>query len=437
MRVAPQPPASAMASEPLGGFRTKVVAFLRDQVHDLRRGGLRVLLRRSRTLLGFLLALPLVLLIRLLRPVIVIRLAQLGSTRIGHLAGYTEVYLCECDAGLHGRGAIDIFYHGSPVCNQQLKKMWERVLYITRWARPVDRLNRWLPGGSAHMVPWRDLGDRDLHGLLAETQPHLAFTAAEERSGTEALRKLGIPEGAPFVCFHTRDRAYLNSAYPPSLHLRESDYWSYLDYRNSDIRNYVPAMEWLTSRGYYAVRLGASVEQPLRTRDRRIIDYAMTSRSDFMDIYLCAYCRFFLGDTSGIGTVPMIFRKPRSFVNFVALEEVCSWGPQDLIIPKKLWLRRERRLLTFREQITTGVGRYVSAHQYAASGIELIENTADEIAAVAVEMDERLRGTWRGTEEDAELQRRFWALLRGSEMHGIIRASIGAEFLRQNRALLE
>jgi hypothetical protein len=52
-------------------------------------------------------------------------------------------------------------------------------------------------------------------------------------------------------------------------------------------------------------------------------------------------------------------------------------------------------------------------------------------------MDERLNGTWQTTEEDETLQHRFWAPFRDSPLHGVIRARIGATFLRQHLALLE
>ena len=55
----------------------------------------------------------------------------------------------------------------------------------------------------------------------------------------------------------------------------------------------------------------------------------------------------------------------------------------------------------------------------------------------ALEMDARLNGTWHTTKEDKELQRRFWTLIDGSELHGTILSHIGAKFLRQNRDLLD
>ena len=57
--------------------------------------------------------------------------------------------------------------------------------------------------------------------------------------------------------------------------------------------------------------------------------------------------------------------------------------------------------------------------------------------ALAIEMEDRLSGTWRASDEDEELQQRFWSLYRPSELNGVFLSRIGAEFLRQNRELLD
>ena len=70
------------------------------------------------------------------------------------------------------------------------------------------------------------------------------------------------------------------------------------------------------------------------------------------------------------------------------------------------------------------------------SHYEFIENTPEEITAVALEMDDRLKGEWEENEEDEELQSRFWALF-GPEKLKSPELRMGAEFLRQNQDLLE
>ncbi|MFB0566235.1 MAG: TIGR04372 family glycosyltransferase [Candidatus Aminicenantaceae bacterium] len=368
--------------------------------------------------------------VRVLRPIIHVQFGALISERIGHFAGNTELYLCKRDAGLEGKRTFDIFYHTGPICNQQLKKMWDRVLHVSNFGFHLDLHNRRLPGWEKHVIEWAYNADRDIHGLLARMPMHLSFTPGEERQGNSALRELGIPEGAPFVCFIARDPAYLDVLFP-------SKNWNYHDYRDSNIHKYIPGVEELARRDYFAVRMGAVVRDELATSNPKIIDYATKARTDFMDIFLSAHCYFFISDTNGLTGIPMIFRRPIAWVNCVPLELVPTWGNYDLIIPKKLWLRENRRFLTFREILDSDIGRFSRSEQYEQAGIDVVENTPEEITALVVEMDERLKGSWQTTEEDEELQQRFWSLFKPSELHGTIVSRIGAEFLRQNQKLLD
>lgn len=405
------------------------MAFVRRQPRDIWEGGWHALLRKILMTLDIILAVPLVFAARLLRPFVLIRFAGLPMQGIGHLATDMELVLCRRDAGLYGR-TLDLFCIGMPVCNQQLTRMWQRTVHVSRFARTAERVNRWLPGGWRNRIPF-DGEPSDTHGLFAMTTPHLSFIPEEQRQGTDALRRLSVPEGQPFICFHARDLAYYVEK------SRRLDL-----YLNSDIQTYRLAVEALAQRGYVLFRMGAVVQRPLVTHNPRIIDYASIARTDFLDIFLPAHCRFYLGDASGLHNVPLIFRRPIAIVNHSSLEYTVSWNPYDLFIPKKLWLRLERRLMTFREILGSGAGRFARDHQYAEMGLELINNTPEEIAALALEMDARLNGTWQPTAEDEELQRRFWEIFRSctrvyASAPWRVHRRIGAEFLRQHQALLE
>ena len=50
-------------------------------------------------------------------------------------------------------------------------------------------------------------------------------------------------------------------------------------------------------------------------------------------------------------------------------------------------------------------------------------------------MEKRLDGTWQTTDEDEEIQRRFWSYFKSSNLHGVNRGRIGTKFLRQNSDL--
>jgi hypothetical protein len=70
------------------------------------------------------------------------------------------------------------------------------------------------------------------------------------------------------------------------------------------------------------------------------------------------------------------------------------------------------------------------------AGIEAVSNTPDEILAALREGLERLDGIDRSTDEDRELQRRFWAMFPPENVNGHKLPRIGRDFLRKHQHLL-
>ena len=103
---------------------------------------------------------------RLIRPWLLVRLGNLISTRIGHFALNTELYLCEYKAGINtpNQRHLDIFFMGKPICNQQLAIMWRRLLRI--WPAliigPIANINLIIPGGKLHEIGDNEQNDRDV-----------------------------------------------------------------------------------------------------------------------------------------------------------------------------------------------------------------------------------------------------------------------------------
>jgi len=249
---------------------------------------------------------------------------------------------------------------------------------------------------------------------------------------------MGVPAGAPFVCLVIRDAAYLADQATRSH--AKPDLSSH-DYRNCNIQNYILAAQELVKRGYYVVRMGAVVREAMNVSHPMIIDYAANGmRSDFMDIYLGAKCAFCISNGTGFDGVPYIFRRPNVYVDMVPIGFSFTFGSNFLATTKKHWLRRENRFMTFREIFESGAAYFYRTSEYDRMAIDLIESTPEEAAAVILEMESRLQGTWQTTEEDEELQRRFWEIFDkrpGSQAHGEIRLRVGTDFLRQHKAWLE
>ncbi len=400
--------------------------------------------------LVYVLSVPAVILARLIRPWLLVRVGALESETIGHFAGNTELYLCERDAGINqpGRRHVDLFYMPEPISNRQLAKMWKRVLRVwPDWILiPIRRVDRRMPGDPIPECGVPSQGERDVHNLLDRFAPHLRFTAEEEARGAAGLLAIGIPRGRPFVCLNVRDNAYnaRQALADPSTYENDQSF------RDCDVQNFVLAAEELAERGYIVVRVGEIVRDAMNTSHPRVIDYASNGmRSDFMDIFLGAKCEFCLSTGSGFDGVPLIFRRPVAYVNFVPVGGLDTHSTNIIGITKHHHLETGDRELTLAEIFARGVGFFYAGAGYGANGIRLVENTPEEIRDVAVEMAERLRGTWQPQEEDESLQKRCWEIIPrdlpenipeyrpGRPWHGEIRSRFGAAFLRSNRAWLE
>ena len=425
-----------------------MIVFVKGQIRQIHSGGLQVLIRKVNVLALelfktplYLLAVPVVLCVRLIKPWMLVRFGSMASARIGHFAANTELYLCEYDAGINvpKQRHFDLFFMAyKPVCNDQLACMWGRELRIyPRFVLgPIYRINRLIPGGRSHEIV-NTQHDRDVNNLLTRFPPHISFTDEEMKKGEESLRKIGIPEEEPFVCLMVRDAEYLKEKFP------NVDF-TYHDYRDSNINNYVLAAEELAERGYYVIRMGAKVSSPLISSNPKVIDYAFNGmRNDFMDIYLGANCKFAITVGTGMDAIPMIFRRPMVYVNYVPLGYFLTWGEGTLVLAKHHI--KDHRECTLSEIFNSGVGFCLSTSDYNSKGIKLLENSPEEIRNVALEFVDRLEGKWHQQPDDEKLQRLFWKIFPtnavdlhlGMPLHGKIRARYSANFLRENPGWLE
>jgi putative glycosyltransferase (TIGR04372 family) len=402
-------------------------SFLLRQLKCIYEEGLPALLRKSLFLFFFILAVIVVIGIRLIRPFFLIRIGKLVSERIGHFAGNTEMYLSDRNSATYSKRTHDLFFCSFFVSNHQLLKMWSRHLCIHPFFYWLSRANRVLPGGAIHNIVLPS--NRPIHEIQVRDKQCLNFTDREEYLGREYLKSVGLNAQDKFVCLYVRDSKYLNEVTPELGH-RD---WDYHDYRNASIRNHIDAIERLCEDfGYYVFRIGHLVEEELEVENSKIIDYAANGdRSDFLDIYLSGKCHFFIAAGGGITAVAQLFRRPIVSVNIVPVK-FCQSYPPNLFIPKKLWSVERHSFLSMKEMYTSDIGDFGFSQDYKQAGIECIENTPNEIAAVVNEMAKRLNGTWVETEEDTKLQELFLDLF--PQQRGY--SKMGSNFLRDNRDLL-
>ncbi|MDP7196311.1 MAG: TIGR04372 family glycosyltransferase [SAR202 cluster bacterium] len=422
---------------------------------QIKKGGVIVVIKKIRSLFYLLLnfpiyviAIPTLIILYLIRPFFLVRWQKLNSQRIGHFVPETELYCCERDAGINvpSQRYVDFFYLSKYVSNKQIEKMWRRsIIILPRWLLiPLFRTNRFfnlfVQGGGCHEIninPKAYSKERDIHGMYERFKTHIGFTHEEEIKGKRFLKKLGIPQDVKFVCLVVRDSGYLDRQ-QKKYNLRD---WNYHNYRDGDIDNYVLAAEELARRGYYVFRMGINVLKPLKSSNPKVIDYAnLGIRSNFMDIYLGAKCSFCLSADSGFEHVPTSFRRPLCG-RHVPLAFIYTNNPKSLLITKHHIHKKSKKELTLSEIFSSNAAMSVSSEEFEQNGVELEESSPEEIRDLVIEMDERLNGNWNETEEDLLLQKKFWSIFIENmkrlnlkqPMHGKIRAKFSAKFLRDNQ----
>ncbi len=98
------------------------------------------------------------------------------------------------------------------------------------------------------------------------------------------------------------------------------------------------------------------------------------------------------------------------------------------------------RPIGLRNMFAFGLNGGAHAIDFAEAGISVVSNTPQEIRELDDEVMPRLAGTWKPEPEDEVLQARFLRLfceLDATTDSSVLRARIGAAFLRQNQHLLD
>ena len=289
-----------------------------------------------------------------------IKFIRLRSSRIGHLAGNTELFLRKMKLGIISSEIKIIGIATTKPCNEQLFKMFKRKIDIiqihhSKYLKTlVHILSRYSILNKLNLfdeAPW----EIKSYHQLSNCKPCLKFTEEEEIQGRELLDKIGIKDKV-FICFHARDSSYLDSQW------EKGD--SYHNYRNCSIDNYLPAAEYFAKQGGFALRIGSVVKKKVQSENQALIDYANEYRSDFGDIYLSAKCKFFLGSTAGLFIIPTIFNIPVAHANLASIYYP-PYKKEDLFIPMKILDKKNAKYLKFSEIIRRGIMFYALSEDYA------------------------------------------------------------------------
>ncbi|HWJ36319.1 MAG TPA: TIGR04372 family glycosyltransferase [Steroidobacteraceae bacterium] len=356
------------------------------------------------------------------------------TARIGHLMIEPDCYVKEMRLGLAPERRPIILASKRNVANQAAISYWKK--YYTVIASPIIamvlRPLTWHPLTTVDITKYAF----DISGTVAFPRiqalwegrpPLLEINDTDKRRGEKCLERMGVPSGTWFVCIHSREGGYTHSANDEDLN----------GYRNSRIENYIAAVDYVIARGGMCIRMGDPTMQRIREK-AGLIDYAHhPERCDWLDLYIAANCRLFLGNSSGAFIMSAVFGVPVACANMVPMSGIYPFSANDIAIPKLYKERSSGKLIPFNQILGQPMGNFRATIEFDRQGIELVENSADEIRDLLVERSRRDDDPgFSYSEEDELLQQRFRALFRPGHYGYGSKSRVGTAFLQKYRNLL-
>jgi len=357
-----------------------------------------------------------------------LRVAEIYSPRLGHLALDCEIYLSEKELGRH-EGFLDLFYFkDGQVANETLGKLFSRKMRINDKFRYLHEAVLFFNLSNKHELKLNTrtiaLG-RDFECLIQQTGNHVDFTPQEHERGKCEIKALGLDPQRPHVCLLGRDSAFLQQTMPGS----DGDMQ---EPRNMDISTFKAGAEELLDLGYNVIRIGSIVQEPLKIEHPNFVDYACSGKqNDFMDIYLPATCKFFVGAQSGPMHVANIFRIPCLRINVVRLEVIEYCSPDDLAMFKLIRSESSGRILSIPEIIASGISKW-PIENFADSDFTVIDNTENELLEAIKEMYLKVNGKNQPTDEEKRRQQHYLSHLKISNYNTRFETPISAFFLKKH-----
>ena len=306
-----------------------------------------------------------------------VHLCIVAFHRFGHLALEPEIFLGEQELRVKS-GVAKLFPVQVHWWSFGPQRLQANKYLVFKWSEVVCMSPSWWIDALhtvGHLVPFLKLEEPKMSirgnlNALDETETHLQLTEAEHRRGHTELRKLGIDPDRPYVCLVVRDGGHY-----AALGEKESDGYSFL---NFDIASFEQAALWLVEHGYQVVRMGAGSETPLSTSHSQIVDYANSQhRSEFLDIYIAATCRFAVSTQTGPDAVCLAFRRPVCYIDVSRFSQFFFGTKLAWWSPAELWQGDSR--LTLRDILRGPIFWIKDPNDFIREGIKQVRSSAGRI----------------------------------------------------------
>lgn len=247
-------------------------------------------------------------------------------------------------------------------------------LSFNAWKTNDHKIVAWQQAGAKMLQSW----DAKENGLTLRDafDDYCVNNSAQINEQVQMFKeKCGMKPNDWFVCLHVRDAGF----YGEMAGCGQT-------HRNANIESYLSAIRFITSRGGWVIKLGDKKSSKLPQMPG-VIDYAHSRfKSELMDIYLIRHARYFIGTTSGLTNIAIVFDKPCALVNCITIDPQL-WHNTVRFALKRI-LKKDGNFLTQR-QISSDPWRWrlFDAQVLQRYEATIVNNSADEILETVKEID--------------------------------------------------
>ena len=357
---------------------------------------------------GGLLKLPLLLpaflvvvLLILFRPFIIIQIYRVYDWRFGHFVLSSHMMRLETLEwnNSHKKKKIIIYYFPSKVSSNDYFKQNLKNRHVSI-QNNFGFVTFTFCNFFRFLIATTDDLAVDIDGLSLKHPPQISFSRNEIAIGTKFLDQFGLNLNDKFVCLNVRDNEYAGE-------VRGRKFYRHAN-RNSKIHSYVEAAETLANLGYTVFRMGALLSEPLISHNPRVIDYATNGmRSEFLDLFLGAHCKFAVLTNAGWANVPRIFKRPILFVNSVPVVESRNITSPAIFYPKRVIEISSGKMLSIKELCDRDLLCASHVSQFANQGYRFEDLSHEDLTKAVTEMVARVEMQFVPTDQEKLLQEKL------------------------------
>jgi putative glycosyltransferase (TIGR04372 family) len=347
------------------------------------------------------------------------RVEEIRSDRIGHFTQNLEVYLYELQNIKYGKlKYIDIVFLNKFICNNFLLKLWKKkikifprfffnnlFLSLNFFTKIINIFYKKDYNFRIQNLVIKSNSDRKLTDLYLEYKQQIHLSEAEIQKGYSELKNFNkeLSPESQIVLLNVRDSEYLRT-FIPNID------WSYHNFRDDNILDFLPACNLITSKNYYVFRMGKINKVKINSKNQRIIDYSFSeNKSDFMDVFLAYICKFCFTTFGGYDGLTKIFRKKLIGINSGNIGGIFH-GEYFFSTFSHYYSIEQKKKLSISKIFENGLAYITRSEQLEKKRIKLIKPSAEELVDLISEfINEDFNKEMNG--ENKLLHQKFWDIL--------------------------